>query len=49
MTSSIKIVVFFGVLCAVSVSSKEKKLKNMPEKGRSALLSRTLLKIVSVP
>ena len=39
MTSSIKIVVFFGVLCAVSVSSKEKKLKNMPEKGRFALFT----------
>ena len=52
MTSSIKIVVFFGASCTISVSSKAKKLKNVPEKkeGLHDLHeSRTLLKIVSVP
>ena len=52
MTSSIKIVVFFGASCTISVSSKAKKLKNVPEKkeGLHYLHGRKKKKkIVSVP
>ena len=50
--SSIKILVFSVASCTVSVSSKNEKLKNMPEQKEGLHYlhdSTTLLKIVSVP